>query len=162
MQIVTSIILLMAFLMQGCAAVWPTTSGTLYYFEEKNGNRYYQLGGDRTIRDQKTGEPIDVPEGFILVTPDGTVNAPEIVFPRKVTKSADGDWDLHEYPVEKPDGYCIPLWSGTIHTRPESCLNRLWEFPSMIVGGIILVPLVILDEGWKERQRQIELQRLLH
>ncbi len=131
--------------MQGCAAVWPTTSDTLHYFEKENGTRYYALGGDWTIRSPETGKSWHIPEGFIWVTSDGTVYAPGHTFTPKVTKNADGDWDLHEYPVEKPEGYCIPLWSSTIHQRPESCLNRLWEFPTMTVVGAVIAPFAILS-----------------
>lgn len=138
------IILSMGLAMQGCAAVWPTTSGTRHYFEKKDGTRYYSLGGDRTVRSSEDGEFKHISEGFIWVLPDGTVNAPGHTFTSKATKSADGDWSLHEYPIESPNGYCIPLWSSKIDHRPESCWNRLWEVPSMIIGVPILFAVMLV------------------
>jgi len=147
------IMLLMGIALHGCAAVWPTTHDTLYYYEKGDGTRFYSLGGDWTIRSPETDQSWYVSEGLIWVTPDGTVYAPgDHKFTPKVTNKTAGDWDLHEYSVEKPAGYCIPLWSRTIQRRPESCWNRLWEVPTMIVVGAVmakvgLLPALLRDDS---------------
>ena len=129
----------MALFLSGCASVWPTTSDTLYFHESKEGSRYYALAKERTIRLPDTEDTKAVPYGFVWVTPDGTLRSSQGALVSSLTKDESGQWDLSSYSVEKPIGYCIPLWSPHV-TRPESCWNRLWEVPSMLwLMGIGLV-----------------------
>lgn len=126
--------------LSGCAAVWPTTSDTLYFHENKDGTRYYALTGEAAGGLLKGGKFLHSPEGLLWVTREGEVYTSHGQLSPSVTKRDDGEWDLNAYPVEQPSGYCVPLWSPKI-TRPESCWNRLWEVPSMmwLVGISVLV-----------------------
>lgn len=131
----------MALFLSGCASVWPTTNDTLYFHESKDGSRYYALTKERAIRLPGMEETKGVPYGFVWVTPEGTLHSSQGILASSLTKDESGQWDLPSYSIEKPTGYCIPLWSPSV-TRPESCWNRLWEIPSMmwLIGiGLVFV-----------------------
>src|SRR5690349_9794053 len=101
----------MALFSSGCAAVWPTTSDTLYFHEGKDGSRYYALTKERTVRVPGTDEAKAVPYGFVWVTSDGTLVSSQGALVSSLTKDDSGQWDLRSFSIEKPAGYCIPLWS---------------------------------------------------
>lgn len=98
------------FFLTGCAM------GTLYYHERSDGARYYQT---------RAGQ-------LVVVNKDGLVTqAPGLksrAYISHVQKKGD-DWDLSAYDVVEPSGRCLELLS----MRPESCFNRIWEAPAMVL-----------------------------
>jgi hypothetical protein len=103
------------FFLAGCA------SGSLYYHERSDGTRYYQT---------RTGQ-------LVAVDKDGLVLEAPVMYgagyKKRLQKKGD-DWDLTGYDIVEPPGSCQELLSR----RAESCLNRVWEGPSLILMTPIL------------------------
>jgi hypothetical protein len=104
------------FVLTGCA-----TSGTLYYHERSDGNRYYQT---------RTGQ-------LVAVDKDGWVLESPVMYGagyKKQLRKKGDDWDLTGYDIVEPPGYCQELLSR----RAESCLNRIWEPVALVLMTPIL------------------------
>jgi hypothetical protein len=108
MKILAGILASMFFL-AGCAS-W----GSLYYHERADGTRYYVT---------RTG-------ALLVVDKDGDLVESPVMYEstRRLQKKGD-DWDLSALDVGVPPGHCMKLLSR----RPESCLNRIWEGPALVL-----------------------------
>ena len=102
------------FVLTGCA-------GPLYYHERADGMRYYVT---------RTG-------GLIAVDKDGWVREGPVmyaeVFMKPLQKNGD-DWDLSAAEIGVPPGHCMEL----LNRRPESCWNRIWEAPALLLMAPVL------------------------
>jgi hypothetical protein len=107
--------LVSAFFVTGCAAGPP-----LYYHERSDGTRYDQTRTEQLVRVNKEGRVAEAPAMY-----GG--------YRKQLQKKGD-DWDLSAYDVVVPPGHCLELLS----MRPESCLNRIWEAPALVLMAPIL------------------------
>jgi hypothetical protein len=103
------------FFLAGCA------SGPLYYHERSDGTRYYQARTGQLVAVDKNGLVLEAP----IMYGGGH---------RKQLQKKGDDWDLSGYDIVEPPGCCMELLSR----RPESCLNRIWEGPALILMTPIL------------------------
>lgn len=112
------------FFLAGCAS-W----GSLYYHERSDGTRYYVT---------RTG-------ALVAVNKEGrVVEAPVMYESRKQLQKKGDDWDVSALDVGVPPGSCTELLSR----RPESCLNRIWEAPALVLmaPGLILPPRPLIGD----------------
>jgi hypothetical protein len=100
----------------GCAS-W----GSLYYHERSDGTRYYVTRTGALIAIDKDGRVIEAPVMY------------EGVLTKPLQKKGD-DWDLSAVDIGVPPGHCMELLSR----RPESCLNRIWEGPALVLMSPVL------------------------
>ncbi len=106
------------FFLAGC------TMGTLYYHERSDGARYYQTRSGQVVVVDKDG----------LVTQAPGLKARAYV--TRLPKKGD-DWDVSAYDVAAPSGQCVEPLS----MQPESCLNRVWEAPTLVLmAPVLLLP----------------------
>lgn len=118
-------------LMLSILSLTGCTIGTLYYHERSDGARYYQTRAGQLV--------VVAKDGWVLQTP-GLKGRASITY---VQKKGD-DWDLSAYDVVEPSGRCRELLS----MRPESCLNRIWEAPALVLMSPVLflpTPGILVD-----------------
>jgi hypothetical protein len=120
-----ALLTLSLFFLAGC------TMGTLYYHERSDGARYYQT---------RAGQLVVVNKDGLVTQAPGLKSRAYISY---VQKKGD-DWDLSAYDVVEPSGRCVALLS----MKPESCFNRIWEAPAMVLMTPILffpTPGILVD-----------------
>jgi hypothetical protein len=98
----------------GCAS-----SGPLYYKETDDGARYY----------------VTTMGALLVVDKEGYLAEAPVMYGgfQKVPRKGD-DWDLSAMDVAVPPGHCMELLSR----RPESCWNRIWELPALVLMSPVL------------------------
>ena len=107
-----------ALFIAGCA------SGPLYYHERSDGARYYVTRTGARIAVNKDGRVIEAPVMY------------EGMFTKPLPKKGD-DWDLSAADIGVPPGHCMELLSR----QPESCWNRIWEAPALVLmTPVLLLP----------------------
>ena len=99
----------------GCAAGPP-----LYYHERSDGTRYYVTRTGALVAVAKDGRVVEAPVMY-----EGMY--------RTLQRKGD-DWDLSAFDIGVPPGHCQELLSR----RPESCLNRIWEAPALVLMTPVL------------------------
>ncbi len=100
------------------------TMGTLYYHERSDGARYYQTRSGQLVVVNK--------DGLVTQAPSLTARA----YVTRLPKKGD-DWDVSAYDVVAPSGQCVEPLS----MRPESCVNRIWEAPVLVLmAPVLLLP----------------------
>lgn len=114
MKALTGILISVLFI-AGCA------SGPLYYHERSDGIRYYVTRTGSLVAVDKDGWVVEAPVMYAGV------------FSKPLEKKGD-DWDLSAIDIGVPPGHCMELLSR----RPESCLNRIWEAPALVLMSPML------------------------
>lgn len=104
-----------AFFLAGCV------SGPAYYHESSDGTRYYMTRTGALVVVDRTGSVIETPPMYGADYP-------------KTVRKKGADWDLSAYDIGEPPGYCM----GVLSPLPESCWNRVWEAPALILMAPVL------------------------